>query len=241
MAARTRSGQALIDDAYDRSDNIGAVDRHPRTTVLRYVNQGGAELWDLLIEARGPEYFRGTPTEITLSADGTSYALDSTFYLLISAHYKDSAGSNRYPLIRFEGHEEPSLSDSARSATAYPTHYQLRRQGGVNTICILPAHTAGGIVVVDWVPSFTDLADTGVSYFYGVNGWEEYIVKYAAKEMASKDEEWALVKKLDADLAALRERILKLAPKRDMHRSRRVKDVRGPQLARGRSRIWRLG
>lgn len=234
MAARTRSGQALIDDAYDRADCTGAIARHPRANVLRYVNQGGAELWDLLIEARGPEYFRATPDEIATLAETTSYALESDFYMLISVRAEASDGSQGEPLVPFTSQEEPRLRDVNLGTDGFPTHYQLRRTGaGANTLEVLPRHEAGNTLVVDYVPVYTDLTDASDSYFYGVNGWEEYMVDFAAVKMATKDEEFALVAELRSDMKLLRERILKLAPKRDMHRARRVKDVRGPRT------MWR--
>lgn len=234
MAARTRSGADLIEDAYRRSDNEGATDRHPRVDVLRYVNQGAAELWDLLIEARGPEYYRAAADEIPTTASTTSYTLETDFYLLISVYLKPSSQAGGQPLIPFTSQEEPMLRDTTLAVDGLPSHYQLRRTGaGVNTLAVLPVHAAGQTIVVDYVPVFTDLTDGASSYFYGVNGWEEYIVDYAARKMATKDEEWALVKAMEDDLAMIRQRILKLAPKRDMHRARRVKDVRGPRMRGG--------
>lgn len=228
MAERTRSGADLIEDAYDRSDNLGAVDRHPRANVLRYANQGGAELWDLLIEARGPDYFRATPQQITTLADTTSYTLDPEFYMLISVR-RDGVGGES--LTNFTSAEEPFLRDTSTTADGYPTSYQLRRTAaGVNSIAVLPVHAAGLTIVVDYVPVYIDFTDSALSLFHGVSGWEEYIVNYAAQQMATKDEEWALADRLDKELAKLRQRILKLAPKRDMHRAKRVKDVRGPRL-----------
>ncbi len=234
---RTRSGKELLDAAYDRSDNIGAVARHPRPTVLGYANMGGTELWDLLIEARGPEYFRAPAEEIPTAADTTEYTLPTSFYMLIDARLQDAAGVRSRPLVPFDSQEEPSLRDpSTFSFDGTPTHYQLRRSpAGANTIAILPTHGTGNMIVVDYVPAFVDLEDTDMSLFHGVNGWEEYIVDFAAVKMATKDEEWDLVRELRTDMKMLRDRVLRLAPKRDMHRARREKDVRGPQM---QSRPW---
>lgn len=225
--ARNRSGQDLINDSYKRSDNESATDRHPRTDVLRYVNQGGAELWDLLIEARGPEFYQGAPQSITTTANTTSYALETTFYMLVSVYLDGTTGG---PLKPFSTQEEPMLRNASSVGEA-PLYYQLRRSAaGANTIVILPAHSAGLTIKVNWVPAFTDLTDSSGSNFEGVNGWEEYIVAFAARCMAVKDEEWPLAKELENEMARLRARIMKLAPKRDMHRARRVKDVRGAQV-----------
>jgi hypothetical protein len=225
---RTRSGDSLIDDAYRRSDNEGATDRHPRTDVLRYVNQGGAELWDLLIEARGPDYFRANPAALlTTLASTTSYDLPGAFYLLISVRLNGDYGD---ALVPFTAQEEPYLR-APLTSQALPYNYQLRRKAdGTNYLEVLPVHTAGETITVEYVPIFTDLTDSPASVFNGVNGWEEYIVLFAARCMAVKDEEWQLAQALDTDMGRMRARILKLAPKRDMHRAKRVTDVRNGRL-----------
>ncbi len=235
--ARTRSGEDLINDSLARADAEGTDTtggRNPRPGVLRHVNQGGAELWDLLIEARGPEYWRAPAQSITTTANTTSYDLEDDFYLLISVRAEDSAGDRGEPLLPFSTQEEPSLRDTRNSSDGFPTHYQLRRAtDGTNSITVLPVHAAGHTIVVDYVPIFTDLEDDPASVFPGVNGWEEYIASYAAKKMATRDDEMTLVNELRKDMAEIRARIMKLAPKRDMHRARRVKDVRGPRLMGG--------
>lgn len=226
--ARNVSGQTLINEAYKRADNEDDQsppdpDRHPRTDALRYVNQGCAELYDLLIEARGRTYYRyATPWSIPTTADTTLYtsSYPSTFYRLISVRVSDGTVSE--PLHPFTPLEEPSLRlDGA--AAHFPTHYELRPNG----IAILPEHSADLTVTVEYIPVFTDLTDASNSYFDGINGWEEYVVCFAARCMAVKDEEWQLVNALDADMARLKERIKKLAPHRDAFRPRRMQDVRG--------------
>ncbi len=88
-----------------------------------------------------------------------------------------------------------------------PTHYELQ-PGHVE---LLPLHRGGLSVICDYVPVFTDLADSSLSTFDGINGWEQYPVYYAAREMLMHDGETA-----DG-----------LAPKRDAFRAERVKNVRG--------------
>lgn len=228
--ARTRTLANMRSDAYKRSDNEGtdASDgRHPTADVTRYVNQGCAELWDLLIEARGPEYYRVSPSySITTTADTDSYTLPAAFYMLISVRLSGDMGA---PLVPFTAQDEPVLRHTDRQG-GLPTHYQLQRTNATssqNKLVVLPEHDANLTLVVDYVPSFTDLSADG-DLFDGLNGWEEYAVLFAARCMAVKDEEWELVRALDSDMDRMRQRIMRLAPKRDMHRARRVKDVRGP-------------
>lgn len=227
--ARNVSGQTLINEAFKRSDNEGATDRHPRADVLRYVNQGGTELYDLLVEARGRTYYRSTtPWTITTTADTTKYtsSFPSTFYRLISVRVEEDDIVT--PLHPFTPLEEGELRGTTFASK--PTHYELHPDG----IVLLPEHSAGLTVTVEYVKAYTNVTDAADSYFDGINGWEEYIVAFAARCMAVKDESWQLVNACDADMARLKERIKKLAPHRDAFRPRRMQDVRTARMWSGR-------
>jgi len=218
--ARTRTGTELIDDSYLRADLVGATDRHPRVSVLRYVNQGCTELYDLLVEARGRAYFRATPSTITTSANTTRYALPSAFYRLISIRVSGRGG---YCLDTFDPQDEPMLRDPSVTAEK-PTRYELQ-PGYVE---LLPLHRGSLSIIVDYVPVFTDIADSSGT-FDGINGWEQYVVEFAAREMLLKDGEKSDASDCTQKMAALAMRIGKLAPKRDAFRAERVKNVRGGQ------------
>ncbi len=217
--ARTRSGADLIDDAYSRADLVGATDRHPRDTVLRYVNQGCTEIYDMLVEARGRAYYRATPSTITTAAGTTRYALPASFLRLISIRVSGSGG---YCLNTFSPQDEPMLREPA-GTVAKPTHYEIQ-PGYVE---LLPRHSGGTAVIVDYVPVFTDLTDETSSTFDGINGWEQYIVYFAAREMLLKDGEKDDAGVQTAAMQALAKRVGMLAPHRDAFRAERVKNVRG--------------
>ena len=228
------SGQSLINEAYKRADQEGATDRHPRADVLAYVNQGARELYDLLIEANGRGYYRSaTPWSVTTTADTTLYtgSFPAAFYRLVAVRASD--GTRSEPLIPFTPTEEPGLR-ATQSVAYLPTHYELRPNG----IVLLPEHSAGRTVTVEYIPAMTALTDAADSYFDAVNGWHEYIIDFAARCMAVKDQEASLVGMLDGDMARLKERIAKLAPKRDAYKPRRASDVRGPRMGLGRFGRW---
>lgn len=216
--ARSRRLDDLRTDAYKRSDNEGATDRHPPADVTRYINQGRAERYDLMVEARGRQYFRKNPAQkITTLSTATRYALNPDFYRLISVRRACDAPALLYP---FRAEDEPDLR--MVSGFPWPEYYEL--QNGF--IELLPAHAAGVCIVVDYVPVITDLV-ADADQTDGINGWEEYEIDFAARCMASKDEEWELVRSIDADMARMKDRIAKLAPTQDTFRAERVKDVRG--------------
>lgn len=216
--ARTRSGEDLINDSYLRADLVGAEDRHPRTDVLRYVNQGCTELYDLLVEARGRAYYRATPAIITTANNTSRYPLPALFYRLISLRVSGTTG---FSLVPYSPQDEPVLREPGGSASR-PTHYELQ-PGYVE---LLPLHSAGTSVVVDYVPVFTDLTDRPTSTFDGINGWEQYVVYFAAREMLLRDDEKELAAAQDRAMQTIAVRIGKLAPKRDAFRAERVKNVR---------------
>lgn len=224
--ANNVSGQTLINEAYKRADVEGATDRHPRTDVLRYVNQGRREFFDLLVEANGRSFFRSaTPWTITTTASTSLYTsgFPSAFYELVSVRSSD--GSVQEPLIPFTPTEEPGLR-SPRQAAHLPTHYEMRPNG----ICLLPEHAPGHSVIVEYIAAPTDLTDASDSNLDDINGWAEFVIDFAARCIAFKDEEWELMRALDSDMARAKERVARLAPKRDRYKPRRASDVRGPRM-----------
>lgn len=216
---RTRSLTNLIADVRKRADIEGATDRHPDADLTRYINQGGAELRDLMIEVKGPAFFRKSPPQTITTSGGstTRYALSSDFYRLVGVRISTEPG---VAVVPFFTEDEPWLR-SASNSVWRPTHYQL--QPGF--IELLPKHCAGISVVVDYIPYFTDLSLAGDT-LDGVDGWEEYVVCFAARCALIKDEELKTAQVLEGEMARLAERIRKLAPGRDSFRAERVKDVR---------------
>src|ERR1044072_402065 len=215
---RTRSGQELIDDSYDRADTDGASERHPRSRVLRDVNQGGAELWDLIIKARGRSFCRSpVPWTITTTDNTLVYTLGypADFYQLIGVRLSGDYAEGLDPL---QPYEEPYYGDSVTTSTV-PSHYDMHPEG----LALYPRHQAGLTLVVDYVPRWTDLTDSMDSTVDGVNGWEEYIVCYAARCMARRDDERQAAADLTSDMKDLATRIAQLGPQRGKQGARRVR------------------
>lgn len=232
---RSRSGASLIDDALIRADVQEATDRHPRSEVLRYVNQGRTELYDILVEAYGRSYFRSSsPWVVTTTTDTTEYSLGNpggtaafptTFYQLISVRVSDGDGNSSMPLEALQPQEEPWLRTPG--ADGWPTHYELRPA----SLGVYPEHQSGLLVTMEWIPVCPDLTDSSsTTNADGINGWEEYVVEFAARRIFQKDDEGQQAAECERELARLRERIKKMAKTRDRFRPRRVQDVRGPRM-----------
>lgn len=220
---RTRRLDALRTDVRELADIEGALTRHPDAKLNRYLNQGAVEHRGIVIEVRGRGFFRKlTPQTITTSATATRYALNSDFESLISVRVATDPGHTLEP---FTPQDEPRLRASL-NGVGEPTHYEL--QPGF--IEILPRHSANLSIVVEYVPTFTDLvadSDTLNDYF----GTIEYVVAYAARRALLKDEEFAHARALETDMARVEARTRAMAAKVDRFRADRIQDVRGGGLA----------
>ena len=215
--SRTRTLAELREDVRKRADVESETARHPNADLTRYINQGGAALRDLLIEARGRTYFRkATPLTIATTT-ATRYALGSDFLRLISVRLSGSGG---YLLEPFTPQDEAWLREPTNTATR-PTHYELQP----DYIELLPATNGGHTVVVEYIPAFADLSGDN-DPLEGYDGWEEFVVDFAACCVLTKDDEQEALASVRKDMTVLAGRIARLAPTRDAFRAERVKDVR---------------
>jgi hypothetical protein len=222
------------------ADVENATARFPTTEVTEYINQGIAELYDLLVSARGVGFYEKTVTIVT---DGinTNYALPLDFYQLVmfQVNLGFSAGvsvttDTNIALEQFMMHERPELSSSTPGWAGQPFKYRIHGgdpsqpnqvQGTINTgytVELLPPPSANIKVQMFYVPSCPRLVNDN-DVFDGINGWEEYAIFYAAMLMRYKDD-------LPADhmvamLDRLKSRIMGLASHRDMTPQRTI-DVR---------------
>lgn len=224
--ARSRTLTEIVDEGYRFADAVGMTDRHPRPDCVRWANKGLAELYDLLVDARGIEWFRST-TNITLVDGTTDYTLPTTFMQLLGARFVGGAA-----LLPFPEAQSAELRDSYVQASSSPRYYQL----AANNITFLP--TPGtGTVTLDYVPAFVDLDDDGVATFDGVNGWETYASHFQAQLMCLKDRDGEGSAMNSQAMAGMAQRIKGLAKKRDAGAPGRIKDVLGQQ-AHARFRRW---
>lgn len=224
--ARARPLSEMVAEAYRLADAEGDEPRHPRVDVQRWVNKGLNELYDLLVKARGRDWFRSSAT-ITLVPGTVDYALPADFLLLLTLRNDGGGGLEPYNPA-----QDAELRDTGVQSSGSPLYYQLR----AGFVTLLP--TPGtGTLTIDYLPTFTELA-TPDATFDGVSGWEDYASLYAARRIAIKDENLELAATFAGDMATLAARISSLATKRDAGSPGRIKDVRG-QRAHAFARRWR--
>lgn len=156
----------LRDRAKQESDNVGSgfiTDAEWNT----YLNASYQELYGLIVQAFGNDYFTQTPaTGYTFTTTGIVglFALPSDFFKLLGVDLQVGGSGNWISLKPFPMAERNMFS---LSNTQFPM--------------------AGQTVRVLYVPQPT-LMSVDASTIDGVNGWEEYIVIDSAMKAMAKEE-----------------------------------------------------
>lgn len=180
-----------------------------------YVNQAIADLRDKMISKVGEDYF--ADEEIYNLLTGVeSYALPSDFYKILYVEVKGDDGYY-YKMRRFEVSE--------RNFGASPINYyipDIRYRLRANNIVFTPQNLIGGREVkMTYVPIPAELSNNSDT-LQGYNGWETYVIVYAARMALVKEE--SDTSQLDAELMKLDARMEAMADNRDQSNPSRVWD-----------------
>lgn len=214
--ARSRTLADMRSDVRLRADVVG-VQFVTDAEINEYLNQSIAELYDKLVGARGHEYYA---TEQTIPTTGSEvYSLPSNHYETLYVELDD--GGTRQRLGTYSFHERAKLIGTSALSPGRPIAFRLIGTG----ISLLPAPSSGYTVRHWYVPACARLtldADT----FDGIDGWEEYAIWRAVAYVQQKeqlDTSFAL-----SFVAAIGQRIDRLAPFRATQNTERVTDVYYP-------------
>lgn len=184
-----------------------------------YINQSYYELYDLMVQKYGDDYFSNT---VSFTTDGTSetYALpNGTNYSAASAFYKligvdlalSSTAQNSWVTIRRFNMSERNRYSVPNFQSFYGVTNLRYRLNGAN-LFFTPIPQAGQTVRLWYIPRLTILAADGDTCD-GISGWNEYIIVDAAMKALGKEESDVSV--LMARKAALIQRIEAAAENRD--------------------------
>lgn len=145
------------------------------------INGALAELYDLLVAARGHEYY-AADVDLSIVSGTATYALPATFYQLLSARIEWAEG-------RFEELFPASVLNRTRLENCLtwgegtPKAYRLRgtQTASAQTFEIFPTPQGTATVAVRYIPAFS-LLDDDTDTFDGVNGWEKLVALKVAIE-----------------------------------------------------------
>ena len=197
-----------------------------------YLNQSYFELYDLLVQKYGNEYFVADPLELPLTGsssvdlpDGTNYNGAPAFYKVLGVDLALNAPSDAFvTLQRFDFIERnrfvyPQLGNNALGASV-PKYRVVGNQ-----LRFIPTPSGGQSLRLWYIPRLTMLLkDTDIAD--GVSGWTEYIVVDAAIKALQKEESDVTV--LAAQKMALIQRVEAAAENRDAGLPDTVSDSRDP-------------
>jgi cytochrome c-type biogenesis protein CcmH/NrfF len=176
-----------------------------------YINQSYYELYDLMVQKYGDDYFVNPP--YSFSTDGTTYLfpLPSDFYKLVGVDLALANSTDSYvTLHRF------NFSDRNRYAVPnFQSFYgvtNLRYRLNADNIWLTPTPSQGQTIRLWYVPRLTELVADG-DVADGVSGWLEYVVIDAA--IKAKDKEESDTSVLMARKQAMIQRIEAAAENRD--------------------------
>lgn len=164
----------------------GGATAHVNTTteLTRLINQAAKEFYDLLVAARGQEYFI-TSTTLALVAGTAAYSLPAAFYELGSITLEWSTTDHEVvrPLAALADRADytpPSIWNrwSAKG-------YRLRgSQTAVTQVEFSPTPTSAVTARVQYIPVMTELALT-TDTINVANGWDKLVSLKVALEMLS--------------------------------------------------------
>jgi len=235
--SRTRTLNELIAEVRQRSDMVNS-DFVTDAELTRYINESISELYDMLIVAKGQEWFIREAT-ITTLADQDSYEIDTThdFYLLLGVDLNSGADTPTplRPYMLDERHDRTHYS-ARPSAYGNTTNLRYRLSGTVKStapnigtynhrITFKPSPPAGLSVTLIYIPHAPVLATGATDVWDGFNGWEEYVVVDSAIKCLEKEESSTTA--LERRKERLIQRINGLASAHDDGFPERVTDVTG--------------
>ncbi len=230
----TRSLNQLVDAVQRTADVVAFTDRHPVVYIQDLVCRGIAALERQCLIIN-PEFKPIGSTTITTDGVATSYPLPSDFRSLLSVEYTDG-NSHKQWLLPYEIHERSALTDPDMQSTA--TRANFYKLIGTN-IEFLPRPPANDSAKLWYVTSVTQLS-SGSQVVNVLDRLDDYIIWWAAREIANERENWERSDRLSAQLAGYVDELRIVARQIDLsHPARIVDQCFADRYGRYRWRGWR--
>lgn len=210
----------LILEAQQRS-NKELSQFYTQQELMSMCSQSYKELWDILAQKFGDDYFVATPYTYTTGNGQQLYPLPDDFKALLGTEVAlNPSDPNSWITLRKFEFIQRNLWNYPNVYTFYGITNMRYRLNGSN-LMIVPLPQAGQTIRIWYVPRPdqliypTDIVD-------GVAGWEEYIVADMCIKMWGKEE--SDVSLFMAQKAALLKRIEEAAENRDIGEPETVSD-----------------
>jgi hypothetical protein len=190
--ATTMSLLELRNAVRQRADIVNSTQFYTDEELNSYINQSAFELYDLLIQKYGDNYYVKTPP-YDFFTDGTSeiYPLPSDFYKLLGVDlFLSNSADSRVTVPEF------NFSDRNKySVPNFQTFYgvtNLRYRLNGDNVWFTPIPAGNQKIRLWYVPTMTTLsADSDL--LKGISGWTEYVIVDACIKVRQKEESDATI------------------------------------------------
>lgn len=186
-----------------------------------YINASYQELYDLLVQHYGDDYFVATPYQFTTDGVNDKYPLPTDFYKLLGFDIQLIGSPTGWvPLTEFPFAHRNRFAILSLQPQLGLTNLKYRLSGGNAWLAPLP--TSGLVFRIFYVPRVSILVqDTDI--VDGVSGWEEYIIVDACIKALAKEESDVSV--FGQQKQALMDRIVRAASHRNAGEPHTMTDV----------------
>lgn len=189
--------------------------------LTSYINQSYFELYDLLVQKYGDNYFVASPYNFTTDGTNDEYTLPTDFYKLLGVDLALSNSTDSWVTIKPFNFAERNRYAVPNFQSFYGiTNLRYRLMG--NKLKFTPIPQANQQMRIWYVPRMNTLVNN-TDTVDGISGWTEYIIIDAAIKCLQKEESDTTV--LMAQKIGIIERIENAAENRDAGFPRTVADV----------------
>jgi hypothetical protein len=189
-----------------------------------YINQSYFELYDLLVQKYGNDYYVST---FSFPTDGISqnYPFPNDFYKLLGVDLAINPNNNAWVTLK-------RFNFIARNRFIFPNitanylgvaNLQYRPLG--NNIEFIPTPASGQTIKLWYIPKMTQLLQD-TDQLDGISGWTEYVAIDVAIKAQRKEESYEAVQALMIMKQSLIDRIESAAENRDAGEPETVSDTR---------------
>lgn len=194
------------------------------------ISQSFKELWDILAQKFGDDYFVATPYTYLTGANTQFYPLPADFKALLGVEVALNQGDpNSWITLRQFEFAQRNLWNYPNVYTFYGvTNIRYRLNG--NNLMIVPAQQGGQTIRIWYVPRPSQLIND-TDTVDAIAGWEEYIVADCCIKALAKEESDVSI--FGAQKMALLKRIEEAAENRNIGEPQRVTDIRRINFAWG--------
>jgi hypothetical protein len=186
------------------------------TEITTYINEGVQILHEKLVRAHEADYTEKSAS-FTLDSSGEA-SLPTDFMKVYGVELSDTSGGKR-TLLPYKRAERNALSSAPFSSTRAP-RYKL----SAGKLRVLPAASVSGKTGTIWYAPVATLytSDTSSNVDF-LNGWERYVVVYAAIQCLLKEE--SDTRPLENMLAMMDKQLDEAISNRDAGHSNHAVDV----------------